>query len=43
VVDAIAATERHELSKHQEHSLRINFIPGMNHTNYLFKDETVSI
>jgi len=31
--DATDTTKEHELSKHQEHSLRINFIQGTSHTN----------
>jgi len=33
LADATDTTTKHELSKHQERSLRINFIQGTNHTN----------
>lgn len=33
VAVATVTTKKHELSKHQELSLRINFIQGTNHTN----------
>jgi hypothetical protein len=33
LVDATDTSKKHELSRHQEHSLRTNFIQGTNHTN----------